>query len=555
MGYVDLHTHSSYSDGTLTPCELVDYAVEKGLSAIALTDHDTVDGLDEMIAYAKGKTIEVIPGIEYSTEYNNRDVHIVGLYIDYKAPVFLEYLARFQKSRTDRNHKLCTNLQGAGIDITYEVLKEAFPDAVITRAHYAKFLLDKGYVKSRNEAFDRYLGDHTPYFVHREKITPEEVIDVTLKAGGIPILAHPTLYKLGREQLEVLVSRLKDAGLMGIECIYSTYSPSEEKQMKELAQKYNLLPSGGSDFHGANKPGLDLGVGYGKLYIPDEILAGMKKTLDTKILFTDLDGTLLNTDRQITERAREKILEMLSKGNHFVLASGRSIDSIFNVLETLDIQQYNSKGKIYISASNGAVLYDCTNNTVIKQYDVPISTAKAIFDIAIKKGIHIQTYTDTHIISCADDKEIKYYRKAIKTPYKVGTELDKELIHAPAKLLAINLDDRARLEALRKEIEASEIGNDITCAFSNPYYLEFYNKKAGKGNGLKNLCSAIHVHIKNSVAAGDEENDISMLEAAGVGVCMANGNPMVKEHADYVTEHDNNHDGIVEIIDLFVGKG
>ncbi len=552
MGFVDLHTHSRCSDGTLTPNELVDYAIEKGLSAVALTDHDTVDGLDELMEYAKGKPIEVIPGIEYSTEYNNRDVHIVGLFIDHKAPVFLEYLTRFQQSRTDRNYKLCANLRGAGIDITYEALLEAFPGAVITRAHYAAYLLEQGYVKSRSEAFERYLGDSTPYFVHREKVTPEEVIEVTLRAGGIPILAHPTLYKLGREQLDVLASRLKAAGLMGIECYYSTYSPSEERQMKALAEKYNLLPSGGSDFHGANKTGLDLAVGYGKLYVPDRVLSDLKAALNTKILFTDLDDTLLNSEKTISERTRNKIMEMLSKGHLFVLASGRAVNSILDVLEVLDIQRADTEGKVYMAAYNGAVIYDCTNHSVIEQYDVPIPTAQAIFDMAVKKGIHIQTYTDTHIISCAEDRELAFYKRAIKSPYKVGTDLKKELAHAPFKLLAIDIDDRSRLEELRREVEASDFGEDITCAFSNAHYLEFYNKRAGKGNALKNLCGAVHVHIKNSVAAGDEENDITMIEAAAVGVCMANGRPVVKEFADYITECDNDHDGIVEVIDRFV---
>lgn len=554
MGFVDLHTHSCFSDGTFTPGELVDYAIEKGLNAVALTDHDTVDGLDALMEYAKGKPIEVIPGIEYSTEYNQRDVHIVGLFIDHRTPVFLEYLTRFKQSRTDRNHKLCANLRGAGIDITYEALLEANPGAVITRAHYATYLFDKGYVKSRNEAFERYLGDNTPYFVHREKVTPEEVIGVTLEAGGIPILAHPTLYRLGHEQLEVLVRRLKAAGLMGIECFYSTYSPAEEKQMKALAEKFNLLPSGGSDFHGANKPGLDLASGYGKLYVPDGILECLKKALRTKILFTDLDDTLLNAQKTISAHTRDKIMEMLTKGNHLVLASGRSVNSILDVLEVLNIQNDDTKGKIYMAAYNGAVLYDCTNGSVIEQYDVPIPTAQAIFDMALEKGIHIQTYTDTHIISCAEDEELLFYKKAIRSPYRVGTNLEKELAHAPFKLLAIDMNDRSRLEELRREVEASEFAKDITCAFSNNYYLEFYNKKAGKGNALINLCSAVRVHIKNSVAVGDEENDITMIDAAAVGVCMANGRPLVKAHADYITQNDNNHDGIVEIIDRFVLK-
>lgn len=322
--------------------------------------------------------------------------------------------------------------------------------------------------------------------------------------------------------------------------------------MRALAEEYNLLPSGGSDFHGANKPGLDLAVGYGKLSVPDRLLTDMKKALTTRILFTDLDDTLLNTQKTISEKTRDKIIEMLSKGNHFVLASGRAVNSILDVLDVLDIQRSDSAGKIYMAAYNGAVIYDCTARTVIEQYDVPISTAQAIFDMALKKGIHIQTYTDTHIISCAEDKEIAYYKKAIKTPYKVATDLSKELVHPPFKLLAIDIDDRSRLEDLRREIEASEFAKDITCAFSSSRYLEFYNKKAGKGNALRNLCSAVPVHIRNSVAAGDEENDITMLEAATVGVCMVNGSPIVKKYADYITEHDNDHDGMVEIIDKFI---
>jgi S-adenosylmethionine:tRNA ribosyltransferase-isomerase len=277
MGQVDLHVHSTSSDGTYTPTELVNYAIEKGLDAFALTDHDTVDGIDEALAAATGKPIRVIPGIEYSTRYLDRDVHIVGLFIDYQSPDFRAYLDQFMKSRTARNHKLCANLQNAGIDISYDALLEMFPHSVITRAHYAKFLLAHGYVKSHTEAFNRYLGDCTPYFVPRENITPKEVIEVTRKAGGVPILAHPTLYKLGKEQLDILVSTLTEQGLMGIECIYSTYTPAEERQIKALAEKYHLLPSGGSDFHGATKPGLDLGCGYGKLYVHDTILTNLEK--------------------------------------------------------------------------------------------------------------------------------------------------------------------------------------------------------------------------------------------------------------------------------------
>jgi hypothetical protein len=280
---VDLHTHTNKSDGSYTPTELVDYAIEKGLSAVAITDHDTTEGLDEALSHAEalrsqGKpSIEVIPGIEFSTKYEEKDVHVVGLFISYHAPAFQKKLDDFVNSRINRNIKMCAKLQEAGIDITYEKLVAANPGAVITRAHYASYLVEYGYVKSRAEAFDRYLGDHTPYFVPREKVTPEQAVQMILEADGIPILAHPPLYHMGKERLEKLVAFLKEEGLQGIEAIYSSYTPQDERDMRFLASRYDLLLSGGSDFHGKNKPGLDLAVGYGKLFVPEEILLRMKE--------------------------------------------------------------------------------------------------------------------------------------------------------------------------------------------------------------------------------------------------------------------------------------
>ena len=204
-------------------------------------------------------------------------MHIVGLYIAYDSPVFLESLNAFVNSRTNRNIKMCENLQGADIDITYEKLQARFPDAVITRAHYASYLLEQGYVKSRQDAFAKYLGDHTKYFVPREKVTPSQAVALILQAGGVPILAHPPLYHMGHERLDALTASLKEDGLMGIEAFYSTYTNQDVRDMLHLAQKYDLLLSGGSDFHGANKPGLDLGCGYGKLYVPEDLLTDIKK--------------------------------------------------------------------------------------------------------------------------------------------------------------------------------------------------------------------------------------------------------------------------------------
>ncbi|MBO4458387.1 MAG: PHP domain-containing protein [Butyrivibrio sp.] len=279
MRAIDLHTHSTYSDGTFFVKELIDRAHEKGLAAIALTDHDTVDGVDEAIEYAASKypDLEVIPGVELSTEGEGREVHIVGLYIDNHDKEFVEGLSAFIDSRTTRNKKMCKKLsEEAGIPISFEALTEEFPDTVITRAHFAKFMVDRGYVNSRAEVFDRYIGDHCPYYVGREKITPEDAVRSILKAKGVPIFAHPILCRFSDDRLDEFVGRLKDAGLMGIEAIYSTYETRDERQIKELADKYDLLISGGSDFHGANKPDIDLGTGRGKLFVPEDLLIPIK---------------------------------------------------------------------------------------------------------------------------------------------------------------------------------------------------------------------------------------------------------------------------------------
>lgn len=326
MNTVDLHVHSNKSDGTYSPTELVDYAMQKGICAFALTDHDTVDGLDEALSYAATlrKSMppkisvyrdpnarfvpEVIPGIELSTEYAGKDIHIVGLYIDHHNPAFQASLKEFVDSRTRRNLKMCENLREVGIDITYEALEAEFPDSVITRAHYAKWMLQQGYIKSIQEAFDRYVGDHCPCYVPREKVTPAQAIQLILQADGIPVLAHPTLYHLGKAKLERLIGELKEAGLLAMEGIYSTYSTAEQRQMCTIARENGLLISGGSDFHGANKPGLDLGNGYGRLFIHSEIL-DLLKCARKNALFTDMDGTLLLNNSEISPEMYQGILD------------------------------------------------------------------------------------------------------------------------------------------------------------------------------------------------------------------------------------------------------
>lgn len=277
---VDLHVHSNKSDGTLTPTELLKYAAEKGLKAMALTDHDTVDGLDEILKAAEEteNAPEIAPGVELSTDLDGKDIHVVGLFIDHRNKDFEDYLARFIVLREKRNKDMCDALrEGLQMDITIEKLMEAFPGSVMTRAHFARYMLDRGYIKSMDEAFDRWIGDGKPYYIPRNKVTPEEGVEVILKAGGLPILAHPILYRYSKERLEKLVSSLKEAGLVGIESIYSTYSVSDTRYIKELAKRFDLLESGGSDFHGSNKKTIDLMTGTGKLHVPYKVYERLKE--------------------------------------------------------------------------------------------------------------------------------------------------------------------------------------------------------------------------------------------------------------------------------------
>ena len=278
MRAVDLHTHSTASDGSFTPKELVAYAAKKDLAAIALTDHDTVRGLKEAILEGERQNIEVIPGVELSTEYKGRDIHIVGLSIPYEDEAFNAKLKEFVDTRDVRNIKMCANLTAAGMPIDYDELIRHFGDSVVTRAHFAAYMMELGYVSSRKEAFDRYLGDTCPCYVPREKITPLQAVEFILSFGGIPVLAHPVLYHMSASNLRELVALLKGAGLIGIEAIYSTYTLADERDIRRIAKDYDLKISGGSDFHGANKPGLDLGCGYGHLFVPEEVWSELKKT-------------------------------------------------------------------------------------------------------------------------------------------------------------------------------------------------------------------------------------------------------------------------------------
>lgn len=281
---VDLHVHSTESDGTLTPEEVVLAAKEAGLSAFALTDHDTASGIAKAAPLAAEYEIELIPGIELSTSYEvptvkkqTKEIHIVGLYIDPNHPTLRAKTKEFRECRDLRNEKIVDALQQEGFDITMKGLINDNPDSVITRANIARYLYQHGQIKSVKEAFDKYIGDGCKCYVGRFKVSPMEAVELIHEAGGIAILAHPILYHMSTISLQRLIDDLKSVGLDGIEAIYSTYTTGEEQLIKKIAHENNLLISGGSDFHGANKPLIHLGTGKGHLYIPYSILEDIKR--------------------------------------------------------------------------------------------------------------------------------------------------------------------------------------------------------------------------------------------------------------------------------------
>jgi len=254
MGGVDLHIHTTASDGLLTPAEVVQVALEKGLSAIAITDHDTTDGLDEALAAARGHELEVIPGIELSAEQGSREAHILGYYLDRHDRNLQEKLEVLRRARRERARKMVGKLADMGLYVSWDrILEIAGDSSAFGRPHVAQALQEKGYVGSINEAFYRYIGLGGPAYVARYKLSPTQALEMIRAAGGFPVLAHPW-------RQEDLVIRLAGCGLVGLEAYYPRYSPEEREELAKLGQQYGLIATGGTDFHGYEQNGpLSLG--------------------------------------------------------------------------------------------------------------------------------------------------------------------------------------------------------------------------------------------------------------------------------------------------------
>jgi len=250
----DFHTHSTFSDGRLSPAQLVDLAYRNGVRIMSLTDHDIVDGLPQAFeAAAKYPDFSLVPGVEMSTDVPGNEVHILGHFIDWEDPTFREKLARLQESRLGRARKMVEKLTELGKPVTWASVGAFAAEGAVGRPHIALALVEAGHVTTVNEAFDRYLSRNGPAYVERDRLTPQEVVRLLLDVGGLPTIAHPGEFG-DSPDLEPLLAQLADAGLVGIEVYYQDYEPAQIKKLRGLADTFGLVPLGGSDYHGLGGP-------------------------------------------------------------------------------------------------------------------------------------------------------------------------------------------------------------------------------------------------------------------------------------------------------------
>jgi len=274
---IDLHVHTTLSDGTLTPREVVRAARRVGLRAVAITDHDTLRGNQEAIEEGKILGVEVVPGVEVSADFQGGTMHILGYYVDLNCDSLVEVLEKIENARHKRNEEILDKLRHLGMPLDYEEIKAVASEGPVGRPHIARALLEKNYVTSLREAFDRYLKKGGPAYAERLRFSETEAIRSICNAGGIAVLAHPSSLNCGdAESLSTIIERMVSVGLQGVEAYYPSHSTAMQHTCESLAAQYGLLVTGGTDFHGAISPGNELGVGYGDLFVPYSLLEEMK---------------------------------------------------------------------------------------------------------------------------------------------------------------------------------------------------------------------------------------------------------------------------------------
>ena len=264
--FVDLHCHSTASDGTFSPAEVVALAVSSGLSALALTDHDTIGGVAEAAAAARKAGIDFVPGIEISCDVPRpATMHLLGYGVDPQSPVLLDLTTRLIDGRNDRNPRIVRKLNELGVAITMEEVEAEAGGNVVGRPHIAAILHRKGYVSSIKQAFDKYLAQGAPAYFDKERLTPKQAIELVRQSGGVAVLAHPVQLRTENDaQLERIVKDLTDLGLAGLEVIHSDHDAALVEKYSQMADRYGLIKTGGSDFHGTNKKNINLGTANGR---------------------------------------------------------------------------------------------------------------------------------------------------------------------------------------------------------------------------------------------------------------------------------------------------
>ena len=280
--WIDLHAHTDESDGTLSPQELVALAQQSGLSALAVTDHDSLDGFVKALPFARKAQFDLVCGIELNTQMRRddrkrRSAHLLGYFLSGEpSPAFVGWLGDEREARRDRNRALVQALQTQGIDISLSEV-EARGRSLAGRPHFARILVEKGYARDGEEAFRKFLGEEAPSFVQRQSKITEDVIGIVRQGGGIPVIAHPVRLGLGRAEERELLIRYREAGLLGLEVYHSEHPPALQAYYRQLADELDLLPTGGSDFHGGTKPDIQLGSGMNaNLRVPHSFLDGLR---------------------------------------------------------------------------------------------------------------------------------------------------------------------------------------------------------------------------------------------------------------------------------------
>lgn len=275
---IDLHVHTDASDGTYSPSDVVSLAQKAGLGAVAITDHDTVDGVSEAAKAAEGTSVELVPGVEISVGETD-DVHIIGLYVNINEPHFSGVMDKLRLSRLERNTEILENIKNEGYDVSYDEVSRLMNTKNAGRLHIACYLQNKGIVSDYRRAFKKFLVPGAKTYVPMKHLSERDGIEAILNSGGLAFLAHINYLKMPDYEVENTVKRLMGYGLSGIEALYSGYDKQTEKLAGELCDKYGLLKSGGTDFHGTRRRGVYLGTGKGNLCVPYEFLTAIKEKI------------------------------------------------------------------------------------------------------------------------------------------------------------------------------------------------------------------------------------------------------------------------------------